>query len=373
MIEAMSRAARAIVESLDGERAKMLMQPFDAAHVRDWHYVPRERRGLPLERASESQRARMWALVELGVSGEGVRKAHEITQLEGILGRIENRPDFRRPLNYALAIFGVPDTATPWGWRFEGHHLSLTFILDPASGLITTPVFFGANRQTVPRGHGHDGWRVLPAEEDMGFALINALDEKSRSEAIIADRSPGDIITGPGRERELKQPRGLAFVCDGHHIGASKRRQKLTARFDGLRRREHLANIRQRDPGKREQSFIHAANDLSHGPEGILEDNVETVAKRAGDEAVDGKHAVPGTPRRQSDGNVASGLARDELDVVTHASTMRLRGDVSLRVLPAAIRQATHGLVPVLLANQRQRFGYWAPYTPFLLAYLAFT
>ncbi|MCB2054100.1 MAG: DUF3500 domain-containing protein [Geminicoccaceae bacterium] len=213
MIEAMSRAARAIVESLDGERAKMLMQPFDAAHVRDWHYVPRERRGLPLERASESQRARMWALVELGVSGEGVRKAHEITQLEGILGRIENRPDFRRPLNYALAIFGVPDTATPWGWRFEGHHLSLTFILDPASGLITTPVFFGANRQTVPRGHGHDGWRVLPAEEDMGFALINALDEKSRSEAIIADRSPGDIITGPGRERELKQPRGLAFAA----------------------------------------------------------------------------------------------------------------------------------------------------------------
>ena len=224
-IRRMTARALEILDSADAGARARLMLPLAGETVRDWHYVPRERPGLALGEMSGDLRDRTWRLVETGLSAEGRRKAHDITRLEKILGEIEDRRDYRDPLNYSLAFFGQPSQSGLWGWRFEGHHLSLTFIVDPKRGLVTTPIFFGANRQRVPDDHEHGGWRVLPVEEDRGFELVNGFADKERSRAIIADRSPGDIITGPGRERELMTPAGVGWV----EVAAESRR-----RIEGL-------------------------------------------------------------------------------------------------------------------------------------------
>ncbi len=42
--------------------------------------------------------------------------------LQGELGR--------DPGEFYVTVFGAPGSAEPWGWRFEGHHLSLHLTVD---------------------------------------------------------------------------------------------------------------------------------------------------------------------------------------------------------------------------------------------------
>src|SRR5262249_14483646 len=113
-----------------------------------------------------------------------------------------------------LSIFGTPGQF-PWGWRFEGHHLSLNVALPAAGRIAVTPFFLGSHPATVRSGP-HKGLRPLGAAEDLARQLLGSMTDVQRRSAIIADRAPGDIVASPGRERDLGQPRGLELaVLDG--------------------------------------------------------------------------------------------------------------------------------------------------------------
>ena len=110
-------------------------------------------------------------------------------------------------------MFGDPAvTTTPWAWRFEGHHLSLNTVVAPGYGVAVTPMFFGANPATVPGRHQHAGFRLLGEEETAAFGLIGSLDGALRSQAVIGDRSLGDIVSGPGRELALQRTEGVPLA-----------------------------------------------------------------------------------------------------------------------------------------------------------------
>ena len=208
-VDPMTGRAADLLESLSPEQRRVALLPFDGDVRRDWHYTPRRRPGLPLKAMTGEQRDLTWDLIEAALSEAGRRKARGIIQIEAILGELTGRPSYRDPKNYALAIFGEPTARTPWGWRMEGHHLSLTFTVVPGQGVAVTPAFFGTNPAEVPHGHSHAGLRVLKAEHDLAFGLINGLSDTQRDAAVIADRSLGNIVTGPGREQSLRQPEGL--------------------------------------------------------------------------------------------------------------------------------------------------------------------
>ncbi len=211
-LDAMIIAAADWLDSLDdGQRPRALL-PFESERRTDWHYVPRPRPGLPLAAMDGAQRAAMWRLVATALSEPGLVQARDIVRLEGILGELTGRPDYRDPENYALILFGVPDPGMPWAWRIEGHHLSLTVTLVPGQGVAATPAFLGANPARVPDGHDHAGLRVLAAEQDLGFALLDSLEAGQRTAAVLQDRSLGDIVSGPGRETSLRVPEGVAFA-----------------------------------------------------------------------------------------------------------------------------------------------------------------
>src|SRR6185436_3051385 len=99
----------------------------------------------------------------------------------------------------------------PWGWRFEGHHLSLSCTVVPGQGVAVTPAFLGANPATVHTQHTPAGFKVLGTEEAAGFRLLHSLSETQKSTVMIASQSLGDILSGPGREASLQQRAGLAF------------------------------------------------------------------------------------------------------------------------------------------------------------------
>lgn len=210
----MTEAAAELVADLAPEQRRVALHAPDDPALRDWGYTPRTRPGLPLAAMRASQRRLTWRLVELALSTEGTAKAHGVLALEAILQERTANKAFRDPLNYALALFGSPGHG-PWSWRFEGHHLSLTLTIVPGIGLGVTPHFLGANPFSgeVVR-HGHGGLaRVLEQESALAFAVIQGLAPALLRQAVIADRSPADIVSGPGRELALRTPSGLPLAA----------------------------------------------------------------------------------------------------------------------------------------------------------------
>jgi hypothetical protein len=209
LAESMAEHARAFLAAVEATQSREAALPLAPATHRDWHYVPRERPGLPLRAMTDVQQALAWALVAAPLSGRGLRQAHGVLALEAILFERSGRSAFRDPSNYALAIFGRPERGVAWAWRFEGHHLSLTFTIAPGTGVAVTPHFVGANPASGQvLGPDHDEVLLGP-ETRLAFAVIRGLDAAAQDLALLDAASPKDIVTGPGREQSLAAPRGV--------------------------------------------------------------------------------------------------------------------------------------------------------------------
>ena len=208
----MARAASAWLAQLDESQRREARLEWSGRQRENWHYVPRGRPGVALRAMSERQTATAWDLLGSLLSARGLDQVRGLIKIERILGELTGSPGFRDPGNYALAIFGDPAGNGPWAWRFEGHHLSLSVLVAPGHGVSVTPVFFGANPARVPGSHAHGGFRLVGAEEDAVFSLLQSLEGGVRSQAVIADRSLGDIVSGPGREVSLQRFEGVPLA-----------------------------------------------------------------------------------------------------------------------------------------------------------------
>src|SRR6185436_8807474 len=175
----------------------------------DWHYTPRSRNGVALKELDAKGREAVHALLREALSSAGYRKVVNILELELVLREIETFGLMRDPERYHLTVYGKPDRKAAWGWRFEGHHLSLNFTLAGESIAVDTPSFFGANPATVPKG-AKKGLRVLGAEEDEARALLSMLGEEQRREAVFDTRTFGEIVTGNADKVDPLKPVGIA-------------------------------------------------------------------------------------------------------------------------------------------------------------------
>jgi hypothetical protein len=209
--ELMARAATAFLAALDAGKQRRAAFAFGDAERRNWHYVPRRRQGLPFKDMPATARAATHELMKAALSTVGYEKAVNVIRLEEVLRQLETLGFFRDPENYYVSVFGTPGASGPWGWRLEGHHLSLNFTLVPGRPVAVTPAFMGANPAQVPSGP-HQGLRALKEEQDLGLALAQSVAASGSSRLLIATSSLGDIVSGPGRLEHLKAPAGVALA-----------------------------------------------------------------------------------------------------------------------------------------------------------------
>lgn len=199
---AMADAANRFLNTLTPEQKARAIFKFDDEQRFDWHFIPRDRKGLPLKEMNETQRRAALEFLKAGLSQRGYLKASTIMTLENVLREMEgpNRRFPRDPELYYFSVFGTPGTKQAWGWRVEGHHISLNFTISSSSIVATSPSFFGTNpaevRVDVPQKNWpQKGSRVLAAEEDLARELVKSLDEKQRAKAVFDPQAPGDIIS----------------------------------------------------------------------------------------------------------------------------------------------------------------------------------
>lgn len=192
----MTQAAQDLIETFTEEQKELALFPFESQERSNWHFTPVRRKGLMWEQMSSDQRQKLTALLRTTLSESGYEKIEEIRGLELVLREVESRGShdrYRHPDRYFLSIFGTPEGSEPWGWRFEGHHLSTNF--SSVTGKIAvTPIFWGANPGEVRVGE-HTGKRVLKAEEDLARTLVQMLDNEQLKMAQIADDAPDEIFS----------------------------------------------------------------------------------------------------------------------------------------------------------------------------------
>ncbi|HAB16039.1 MAG TPA: hypothetical protein DCE44_06285 [Verrucomicrobiales bacterium] len=210
--EDMSFSARAFLGSLTTEQKERAAFPFTSDERQNWHFVPKDRKGLPLKDMTPTQRHLAYGLLSSGLSQRGVGKALSIMSLEQVLQDIEgpNRKIPRDPELYYVSVFGTPDPAGTWGWRVEGHHLSVNVTIVAGELISGAPNFFGSNPGEVKSGP-RAGLRVLGAEEDLGRQLVKSLDESQRKLAIIDPKAPDDILTSANRVADVGAAKGIGW------------------------------------------------------------------------------------------------------------------------------------------------------------------
>jgi hypothetical protein len=211
----MTAAAREYLASLSGEQRKAAVLKYEDTKQRvDWHFIPKShRKGLPLKDMNEKQREAALALLRASLSDTGYTKATQVIALEGVLRALEGRSDFRDPGRYYLTIFGDPAGEGRWGLSFEGHHLSVNWVVDGNRVISSTPTFLGANPAVVKKAVAgvKVGTRVLSGEEELAFELLGTLTPAQRQDAIIAERALREIRAPGAAQPPADPPVGLRY------------------------------------------------------------------------------------------------------------------------------------------------------------------
>ena len=205
----MVSAANTFLSTLDQKQRQSVLFAFDDEQQRKrWSNLPTTmvpRGGTSLKEMNSAQRSAAMALVASALSQRGFEKVEQIIEGDQVL-KIDdpNNPIFGKDLYY-LSILGTPSEKNPWMLQFGGHHLALNITIAGERGVLTPtltgaqPALYTMNGKTV---------RPLGQESDKGFALLNALDENQRKQAILSYRL-ADLVLGPGQDGKTIQPEGL--------------------------------------------------------------------------------------------------------------------------------------------------------------------
>ena len=209
----MREAAAKFLDSLSvDQKSQATFQYMDGERI-FWYFPPMNRHGLMLLDMEPAQREDAYALMASGLSDRANEQAKLIINHESVLGplEIENKVITyeRNPLRYSWTIFGDPEATAPWGWRVEGHHVSLHYSLWGDDVVSVTPFFFGANPAEVRQGP-KQGLRILAARQDLALELMESMDSGQRSKAMIYDEAPLDILTFNASRASLPKEEGLS-------------------------------------------------------------------------------------------------------------------------------------------------------------------
>ena len=183
LINDMATRATQYLDSLDQNQRTKSSYAFNDPELTRWHWTTPgnfPRNGLPLREMDVAQRDAAFALLQTSQSAYGLQKSLDIISLQNDLG---NDPEL-----YYVTVFGTPGVE-PWGWRWEGHHLSRRFNVINGK-LSVTPFFLGA-WPTV----NNAGLKAMEREEWAARELVTSMDDNQRLSAIFQRDTLGRHVT----------------------------------------------------------------------------------------------------------------------------------------------------------------------------------
>jgi len=336
----MQGAATAFVNSLTREQKSKATIGFDDRRRMDWHFLPRERKGLAVREMSEAQKRLALALVDT-IGPVGSRKVRAIMLLDDLLRTLEPEKikleghkgevyEVERGSGYYnFVVYGTPAAKGTWGWSAEGHHVSVNITVVDGQ-ISSTPFFLGSDPAEVKDGP-QKGLRILAAEEDIARELVLSFDEAQRRIAVVSPTTHGDIVTFNQRKADPLYTPQVGVWSVGLPVS------RMTAAQKAILRRlldTHLSNMPEEvaaERGKRlyagdfDQIFFAWTGSLNRaeryyyrvqGPTFLVEhDHSQPVSASIGDKTPNHIHDV----WREFDGDFGEDLLRRHYDSTAHA------------------------------------------------------
>lgn len=213
---AMTESAQNWLRLLSDDEKKAACFPFESSERTAWYFVPLQdkdkkptRKGLRLEVMNDAQKQAALALVRSALSDVGYRKVETIMSLESVLSEQEKgRGPVRNPGWYFVTLFGNPSVQGNWGWRIEGHHLSLNLTIKDGKVASITPAFFGSNPGEVKEGP-RQGTRPLATSLDNALSVIKSLNDEQQKAAL--QNKPFPEVQGQTVSAKLAGPVGVRY------------------------------------------------------------------------------------------------------------------------------------------------------------------
>src|SRR5262245_58605454 len=207
----LASTAGRLVAALPEDARREASFPFDDDEREDVRFAPLFLDGARVGELPEAAASLTDELLAVSLSPRGVARVRQIRQNELAVAEKDERRGFpafavrwmRDPGRYFLAVFGEPAADAPWGFRFEGHHLSLNLSVAPGAVPATTPLFLGAEPRVAP-----DGARVLGDEEAAARALLTALPPELRARATLVFADDRHLLPGQVRRVARGRPAG---------------------------------------------------------------------------------------------------------------------------------------------------------------------
>jgi hypothetical protein len=210
----MRQAATVFLRALSEEQRDRALYAFGDDAARRWlEYRPNRRPGACLAGMSVAARKAANRLLSTALSDSGYAQAMVIIALEEVLDREEDWQNGRHSSDYWISVFGSPTADNVWSWRYEGHHLSVTVTVR-GDRVSPAPLFLGAHPAAV-RYRTFAVSRPLAPEEDLAWALLDALGPAGRGSAVVAGQAPGDIRTAVSPRSQVLEPLGVSSSALG--------------------------------------------------------------------------------------------------------------------------------------------------------------
>ena len=299
---ALSDAASHFLATLSADEHAQANWPFADRERLDIHYAPVDLDGLRHGGLEEGKHQAGEDLLALTLSARGLEKVRAIRLLERDVQALEagqSRPEgFRDPGRYLWAFFGTPTADAPWGYRYEGHHLSLNITAVPDGPAASLPLFLGAQPRDVPAGLPSAGVAALGTEEALARELYASLDEDQRALATLPFKAGRGHMVGQVPTLTSPTPVGLPFprmtppqqrrlIALLHEFAtfwnAAIAQQRL-AEIDAVRATLHFAFVARDDPPFSFYTRIQGQGVLLEIDNTAGGDHVHAVWHRPGDD-----------------------------------------------------------------------------------------
>jgi hypothetical protein len=200
------------IKNLNSKQKSQALHEFTHSDRKIWHFIPKERTGLRWDDLESNQQKAFKSALKAFLSDHGLNKSFEIMQLEDLVRIMEGRPvgdTYRDPLKYFINFYGKPGD-DQWSFRYEGHHLSLTFSGIKNQIISGTPFFFGTN-PAIAKSGPQKGHEVLKEEQHLARAFVNSLSAMQQDQAIVKNKAPKELLTKAESIAPPVNDKGLSF------------------------------------------------------------------------------------------------------------------------------------------------------------------
>ena len=206
--KAIAAAAASFLDSLTPDQRKLAVHPLSGPERRRWTNLPAAPNagGVRIGDLNATQLKLAIELMAGLFSQQGYTKVRDIMLADDqLLHGGRPRSGFGAE-NFSLVIFGEPNAEGSWAFQIDGHHIGMNVALSGAE-LTISPSFIGT--QPAKFQIGSLKFEPFAGETGDAYALVATFTDEQIKQAVL-QLQRSQIVTGPGRDGRVPQPKGIA-------------------------------------------------------------------------------------------------------------------------------------------------------------------